>query len=366
MVWAILILALIIFFWWAWDGGSISGTSLKERGAIPLPQPASASKEEKTEPEGESSPPPAASLKEDLPAVTKPGPEEGAAPLPKEDSPVSKTPLSEKEKSLKETGPDLPPLPTLKTKGGGKPMLQYARSFNLLEGRPRIGLILMGLGPHRDLTRRAIYELPAEVTLAFAPYTRDLSKIMKEAREFGHEVMIMLPLEPENRQQRDPGPYTLLTREGEGKNKERLEYVLGKGSEMVGVLGFMGARFVKSKEHMEPILCSLWEKGYVYAGGNLSVEDVTSQIAAEKKGAFILVDRSLDMEVSGMSLEAQLADLESALTGKKQIVATSYLYPGTLDKLKPWISSLKEKKIVLASATACERPQVPKGVAPLK
>lgn len=339
LAWVILVFSLTTFFWWAWGGGLLSPEFLKEKGGILLPLPSHASQK---------------SLKNVSPSKEVLDPHHD---LPTEQSPplseVHPLPSAEEQKgqeSIKKEEKAIPASPVSLTKDK-KPMVQYARSF---EGGNKacISLIVMGLGPYRDLTRRAIQELPPEVTLAFAPYTRDVAKVMKEARSFGHEVLLMLPLEPEDRSQRDPGPYTLMVEDPWEKNQERLQNILSKGAEFVGVVGVMGGRFSHSPEAMKSALEALTQQGYLYVGGHLSLEDKTLEVSHEGKIPFAFVDRSLDTEISGISLESQLKDLEALCLIKNQCVGIGYLYPSTLEKLKSWIETLKEKKIVLAPITA--------------
>jgi uncharacterized protein len=74
------------------------------------------------------------------------------------------------------------------------PRLVYARPF-LNTGKPRIGVVLTGVGIGARGTADAISKLPGEVTLAFAPYGRDLENQVGRARRDGHEIMLQIPME---------------------------------------------------------------------------------------------------------------------------------------------------------------------------
>src|SRR3546814_2917386 len=56
--------------------------------------------------------------------------------------------------------------------------------------RPRIAVVLTGLGLSDSATAAAIEELPSAVTLSFSPYARDLERWIALARARGHEVML--------------------------------------------------------------------------------------------------------------------------------------------------------------------------------
>jgi hypothetical protein len=108
---------------------------------------------------------------------------------------------------LSQPGPN-GPLPTIAS-DGRVPAQAYARPFRS-NGKPRVALIVGGLGLNAVTTRAAIERLPAEVTLSFVPYADGLQTWIDLARAQGHEVMIEMPMEPTGYPDNDPGPYTLL------------------------------------------------------------------------------------------------------------------------------------------------------------
>src|SRR3546814_16101974 len=77
--------------------------------------------------------------------------------------------------------------------------------------RPRIAVVLTGLGLSDSATQAAIEQLPAAVTLSFSPYARGLEPWTALARSRGHEALIALPLEPPPFPNENPGPHDLLT-----------------------------------------------------------------------------------------------------------------------------------------------------------
>ncbi len=96
---------------------------------------------------------------------------------------------------------------------GARPADVYARPLMTSAAKanaPRIALVVGGLGLSATATQAAIADLPGVVTLAFAPYGKDLAARVAEARAQGHEVMLQLPMEPIDYPQTNPGPHTLL------------------------------------------------------------------------------------------------------------------------------------------------------------
>ncbi|MGE0650746.1 MAG: divergent polysaccharide deacetylase family protein, partial [Alphaproteobacteria bacterium] len=148
------------------------------------------------------------------------------------------------------------PLPRV-SMNGRMPWQAYARPFDTSDKRPRISIIVSQLGFLSASTESAISQLPAAVTLSFAPNARGLGNWIGMARSAGHEVLIELPMEPVDFPAIDPGPDTLLTSLTTEENRTRLRTLLGRVSGYVGVVNQMGSRFTTSEPHLRPMFKEL-------------------------------------------------------------------------------------------------------------
>ena len=87
----------------------------------------------------------------------------------------------------------------------------YAAGFDRSSQRPRVGLLLAGVGLNSALSEQAIRTLPGGVTLAVSPYASDPAHLLTEARMAEHEYLISIPMEPESFPLNDPGKHALTT-----------------------------------------------------------------------------------------------------------------------------------------------------------
>lgn len=83
------------------------------------------------------------------------------------------------DRTLLEDGP-FGPLPRI-APDGRRPFLAHALPFNLEDTRPKIALLLAGLGRQRELLDAAL-TLPAPIGLQFSPYAPDLPAMVTGAR----------------------------------------------------------------------------------------------------------------------------------------------------------------------------------------
>jgi len=254
------------------------------------------------------------------------------------------------DKALIEDSPD-GPLPVIAA-DGRQPWQVYARKFDAAEARPRVALVVGGLGLDNTTTSDAIMRLPPEVTLAFSPYARDLEGWIAAARRAGHEVMLGLPMEPPDYPTQDPGPKTLLTSLEPEKNLERLRWVLSRGTNYVGLVGIMGGRFATDRASLEPVLEALKSRGLYFIDDHGAQEGVLAALGPALGMAWAITDRHLDREPSQQAIDKSLADLEGVAQQDGAALGLGALYPVTLDRILAWTGSLQGKGLALAPATA--------------
>ena len=248
---------------------------------------------------------------------------------------------------------DTPNGPLPKVGEDGRTVLEaYARPFKRADKRPRIAIIITGLGLSRAATEVAIQRLPGAVTLAFDPYADELQEWIARARRAGHEVLLSLPLESGDLPARDPGPFALLTTLEPKENLRRLEFVLARVSGYVGVLLRLGSRFTADDKQVRPLLKALKGRGLMVVDNRPGKKSLTTKISAELGLPRALKDIVLDRVPSRAFIEAQLAALEGAARRKSRAVAVGTPYPSTLARVAAWAATLEGKKLALAPISA--------------
>jgi hypothetical protein len=150
---------------------------------------------------------------------------------------------------------------------GETPFAAYSRpsvSPATAAGQPLIAIVVTGLGINLEGTLQAVTRLPDTVTLAFAPYGKNLERTVGAARAEGHEIFLEVPLEPFDYPDNDPGPDTLLTGQAPRDNIGKLYRVMGKFGGYAGLINNMGARFTASSADFGPIMEEVGARGLGY------------------------------------------------------------------------------------------------------
>jgi polysaccharide deacetylase 2 family uncharacterized protein YibQ len=235
------------------------------------------------------------------------------------------------------------PLPTI-APDGRTPAQAYARPFTGT-GKPRVALIIGGLGLNAKATREAIANLPAEVTLSFVPYSDGLQGWIDMARAAGHEVLLEAPMEPKDYPDNDPGPYTLMADGQPQDTTQKLDWLLSRATGYFGVTNYLGSKFVQSQGAMGVFGADLRQRGLAF------VDDGS---AARFGGGVprASADRIVDDQLDGQAIEAQLTALETQAQRSGQALGSGFAYPVTLEQAQHWAAGLAQRGLQLVPASA--------------
>ena len=234
-------------------------------------------------------------------------------------------------------------LPVIAT-DGRVPAQAYARPFRP-DGRPRVALIVGGLGLNAVTTRAAIERLPAEVTLSFVPYAEGLQGWIDLARAQGHEVMLEMPMEPTGYPNNDPGPYTLLASSDQADIAAKMNWLLGRATGYFGVTNYLGDRFTTSEAGMNAFMGVLRQRGVAF------LDDGTMN---RKPGAWARAsaDRVIDEQQTPAAIVGQLNAIEALAKARGQAMGTGFSYPVTVEAAARWTAGLNARGLQLAPASA--------------
>ena len=240
---------------------------------------------------------------------------------------------------------------------GEKPSDVYARQAQLSpvigSGDPaRIALMIGGLGISASITDEAIARLPEAVTLAFAPYGRDLQLRVDQARRSGHEVMLQIPMEPFDYPDNDPGPHTLLADGSNSDNLERLYWLMARFSGYFGVTNYMGAKFTSSADAVLPIQKELARRGLALLDDGSSQRSQLAAVAAGQGLPAGRADLVIDNGQSRKQIAEALAQLEALARERGFAIGSGSALPATIEAIDEWSKELAARGIILVPVSA--------------
>lgn len=263
------------------------------------------------------------------------------------------------DRRLVEKGPH-GPLPRIGADGArpadvyGRPVLTGGK---LKAGAPRVAVYVGGLGLAAGPTQAAM-KLPEAVSLAFAPYGANLARDVAAARDDGHEVLLQAPMEPLDYPANDPGPNTLLAADPPGKTLDRLHWHMSRFQGYVGVVAFLGGRFLGEEAALTPVLADIAKRGLFYVEDQGATRSHAARLAPGLKLPLLRADVTLDRNDRPEAIDAGLAELEKIARDKGVAVGAASALPVTLVKLQRWAAGLEARGVALVpvSATAQAMP----------
>ena len=244
------------------------------------------------------------------------------------------------------------PLPKIAA-DGRRPVEVYARAAPVLApGQARVALIVSGMGISAAGTEDAIRRLPADVTLAFAPYGRDLRRLSRLARTDGHELLLQVPLEPYDYPDNDPGPHTLLTSLPERQNVDRLHWVMSRMVGYVGMLNHMGAKFAAEETAFAPVLTELRNRGVMYLDDGSAPQSKAAPVAERLGLSYIKADKIIDATANRAAIDEALSDLMEIASDRGYAVGIASALPVSITALENWIKVLEQRNIAIVPVSA--------------
>jgi len=299
------------------------------------------------------------------------GPSAAAAALPpaqpeQPSSPAHSTGLSSAVASPSAT-PKLPPVSTVSSEtdtAAGETTLyplnlpawrRNARAFDLNDPRPRIAIVLVGLGPLHGITTAAIERLPAEVSLSFDPYDQGLAEWTWLARALGHEILLDLPSGGAPVAQ--AGDTSLAAWSPATGDLRRLDWVAGRADGYVGLAVASGTALSVSPAGRSSVLSAIGRRGLLLL--DTSPGDPSLGGGAAFGPPRVAVDIDIDARPDGLTIDERLAALEARARQTGFAVGIAKGYPVTIDRLIAWSRALQEKNLALAPVSALAAAQQP-------
>ena len=274
-----------------------------------------------------------------------------AAPLPADDP--ADNPADDQIATLDPDDVAVPPTARAPERLTGDAAWQrFSQPFDRADARPRIALVVTHLGLNDEETARSIDTLPPGVTLAFSAYADGLDQWLSQARDDGHEALLMVPMEPEDYPADDPGPHTLRTVDGPETNLENLDWVLARADGYVGVMDTFGSRFTASSAALRPVLRTVGARGLAFVDTRASPRSAGVQVATALGLPSAAVDLRLNALASADTIDLRLLQLEALARESGRAIATIEAYPQALERLAAWSDTLSAKGLVLAPITA--------------
>jgi polysaccharide deacetylase 2 family uncharacterized protein YibQ len=210
--------------------------------------------------------------------------------------------------------------------------------------RPRVALLVGGIGLSLTDSTAAIDRLPPAVSLAVMPGSGNLGRILPMLRARKHEFLLSVPMEPRGFPMDDPDSATaLMTSLSDQENAARLNRILGSAAGYVGLTNILGPlkgeRLMSAPDLFGAVQKEATERGLFF------IEAGTRGLSMKGRHADVVLD---DDPVNSAMLDARLDRLTHIALDKGSAVGIIALpRPVTLDRAAAWTKALGAKGVDL-------------------
>ncbi|SFB54157.1 Uncharacterized conserved protein YibQ, putative polysaccharide deacetylase 2 family [Rhizobium sp. NFR07] len=233
-------------------------------------------------------------------------------------------------------------------------MDQYARPWSGARGT-RIAIVVGGLGLSQTGSQKAVQQLPAGVTLAFAASGNSLQRWMQEARRKGHEILLQVPLEPFDYPANDPGPGTLLTGSSAKENLSRLHDAMAQLTNYTGVMNYQGGRYLSDEKALRPVLQDLANRGLLFLDDGTSPLSKTGTVSDTTNLPHAFADVVLDAQLQTQAILRKLDDLERIADRQGTAIGVASAFDESIEAIRQWSEEATQRGIEIVGVSAVVR-----------
>lgn len=230
------------------------------------------------------------------------------------------------------------------------PFSLYRQPFSKGQ-KPTLSIVLTDLGLSQSRTSALIENLPEGVSLALSPYAENLSALITSAREDGHEVWLMLPMETAEFPLVDSGPLTLLTDASLEQNKDRAAQLLNRSTGHVGYVAQKNHVFMGEDADINPAIKELLDAGYAVLDSNNSSRSFIANLAYKNDYPHGQNNVWLDEDLTPLAMNQRLRQLMELAEAKGSAIMLMRPYPASIKALQKFLNSAPAQNFDLAPAS---------------
>jgi polysaccharide deacetylase 2 family uncharacterized protein YibQ len=203
---------------------------------------------------------------------------------------------------------------------------------------PKVAFIIDDLGYEIEVAKK-IMELEFPIALSILPFLQYSEFIAEEGRKNNQEIMLHLPMEPNN-SDADPGPGVIKSYMSEEEIRQAVRDCILNFPYIIGTNNHMGSKITEDREIMEIILEEIREYNLFFIDSITTKDSIAYEVAQEMeiKSAVrsVFLDNENDMEyIKGQMLEIQ----ETALI-EGEVIAIGHGRINTFYVLKRMVPEL--------------------------
>ena len=206
--------------------------------------------------------------------------------------------------------------------------------------KSKIAIVLDDWGYHADSPGTLNARL-YPVTAAVIPNLNHTRSVVEQLHENGYEIILHLPMQPNELMNLEPDTVTVDLSEGE--IKRIVDQDLTGISYAKGVNNHMGSRATSDLRTMVPIFKELRRKHLYFLDSFTSSDSVCEDLAQKLKVAFVKRDVFIDNESDPEYIRGQIAKLKSLASARGWAIGIGHDRKNTLEVLREELPKIRNE-----------------------
>jgi len=214
---------------------------------------------------------------------------------------------------------------------------------SLLE-KQKVAIIIDDIG--YDLAPlNELLEIDAPITFAILPHLAHSVDAAEILHRQGREILLHLPMEPQNYPEEKPGRGALFLWMNEEEISQQVEEGLNAVPYIIGVNNHMGSRFMEDRTKLSAVLRQIKERGLFFVDSQTTRYSKGRELAEEIGLRFAARDLFIDNGQDYKATFQILIDLLNKRNVRKTIIISGHPYSTTIKALKEALPLLKAKGV---------------------
>lgn len=206
----------------------------------------------------------------------------------------------------------------------------------------KIAIALTDIGLSEKMSKSAVIDLPAEISLILSPYANQPQKWQSSISAHGHELWLSIPIEDKYYPMSEPGSQGLLSRAGYDKNKEHLIWSMTRTHGYTGIAMYSDEAFSNARNILKSLVSFVFKRGLGYLELNPQTPHSLDLFAAQLNTPYI---KSTTQK--GAVFSEYIDILEQKADNNSPLIATFPATPANIKAIKSWAETLEQKSITL-------------------
>jgi polysaccharide deacetylase 2 family uncharacterized protein YibQ len=224
---------------------------------------------------------------------------------------------------------------------------------DFLDGsKPNLSFVVTDLGLSKNRTEELIQSLPENVTLALSPYSEYLEELTTSARENGHEVWMMMPVQTADYPLVDSGPLTFLSDASIEQNTDRAETLISMAGGHVGFIPQKNHSFKIEDGNINPAIQKILKTGFAIVDSNTSGDSFVSDTSYRADYPHAQNNFWLDDNLTPLAMNQKIRQMIKLAEAKGHVVVMLRPYPTSINALNKFLNSGAAEQFELAPASA--------------